>query len=150
MKQNHQLERDFSDALWEWREVKSSTEAYDCSLDKEFRADDSRIATCQISRKLGTDSINVKLNFEVTIGSDQYRKNIFESKKTLWKIWLGVVQHWLVERNHPKDQRELHFQDFFNSVQAFTDSDASLSGRTGSRLVCETLIIILFHPHTNI
>ena len=60
------------------------------------------------------------------------------------------MQHWLVERNHPKDQRELHFQDFFNSVQAFTDSDASLSGRTGSRLVCETLIIILFHPHTNI
>ena len=57
LKQNHQLERDFSDALWEWREVKSSTEAYDCSLDKEFRADDSRIATCQISRKLGPDSI---------------------------------------------------------------------------------------------
>ena len=57
LKQNHQLERDFSDALWEWREVKSSTEAYDCSLDKEFRADDSRIAACQISRKLGPDSI---------------------------------------------------------------------------------------------
>ena len=59
LKQNHQLERDFSDALWEWREVKSSTEAYDCSLDKEFRADDSRIATCQISRKLGMDSMKV-------------------------------------------------------------------------------------------
>ena len=59
LKQNHQLERDFSDALWEWREVKSSTEAYDCSLDKEFRADDSRIATCQISRKLGMDFINM-------------------------------------------------------------------------------------------
>ena len=59
LKQNHQLERDFSDALWEWREVKSSTEAYDCSLDKEFRADDSRIATCQISRKLGMDSVNM-------------------------------------------------------------------------------------------
>ena len=72
----------------------------------------------------------------------------FKSKKTHWKIWLGVVQLWLAERNHPKDQRELHFQDFFNSVQGFIDSDASLTGRTGSRLVRETLIIILFHPYT--
>ena len=72
----------------------------------------------------------------------------FNPKKTHWKIWLGVVQLWLVERNHLKDQRELHFQDFFNSVQGFMDYDASLSGRTGSRLVHETLIIILFHPYT--
>ena len=90
LKQNHQLERDFSDALWEWREVKSSTEAYDCSLDKEFRADDSRIATCQISRKLGTDSnwhsanSIMEWNFEVKIWV--IWSEILESIKILWKI----------------------------------------------------------------
>ena len=41
LRENHVLDRDFSDALWQWRQIKRSTEDVDNSLDKEFRADDT-------------------------------------------------------------------------------------------------------------
>ena len=52
LRENHVLDRDFSDALWQWRQIKRSTEDVDNSLDKEFRADDTAITTSHISRKL--------------------------------------------------------------------------------------------------
>ena len=52
LRENHVLDRDFSDALWQWRQIKRSTEDVNHSLDKEFRADDTAITTSHISRKL--------------------------------------------------------------------------------------------------
>ena len=54
------------------------------------------------------------------------------------------MQLWLVERSHPKDQRELHFQDFFEFCPGFHGRLGILSGRTRSRSIRDDLILSLY------
>ncbi|CAG5095448.1 Oidioi.mRNA.OKI2018_I69.XSR.g14193.t1.cds [Oikopleura dioica] len=89
-----------SEALWQWRQVKKSTETAELSLEKEFQVDETAITTTHISRKLDS------LENLVRRGGQFLRKKSSQSWLTNAIKLVNEAEHSdCDEPNYPKDSQ---------------------------------------------